>query len=272
MDKNMIPEQTYEPSNNFYIQKIHLTNIRQSRFEFIADRCLGKKVLHIGCADTMVFDVNTNLHIHLSKLKNVTTEEERVIKNRVTKTLIERNKQRANAVAAGTEDASNKELTNAEFEAAAAVIALNKFEKRKNTQIDGLDIDVETTNKLEEACPGKYFTKYKDVNDEYDIIIVPEVMEHVPDVSSFLKDIFSIKSKEYLITVPSMAVAEIFCTDEYALEAVHPDHKYWFSPYTLYNTLKPFKNDFKVQMYFLENKTQIGIRLYLPIVDELESA
>ena len=253
----------YEATDNFYIQKMYLTNIRDFRIKFISDMCVCKKVLHIGCADSMVFDIKTNLHIILNNLKNVTTEEENAVKNRVAISIIERNKQRAAANAARTENAGNETLANAEKEAALAVIDLNLFKNKRGTKVDGLDIDVETTNKLKEVCPGRYYTSYKDVNEEYDIIIVPEVMEHVPDVYSFLKDVFSIKSKEYLFTVPSMAIAEIFCSDEFSLEMVHKDHKYWFSPYTLYNTLKPFSDGFDIKMYFLENKTQIAIRLSL---------
>lgn len=190
---------TYEKTDNFYIQKLYLTNIRTPRFEFIANICRGKKVLHVGCADAMVFNVETNLHIHLSKLGN-------------------------------------------------------------GTVVDGLDINVEATNKLAEACPGTYYTSYDQVHDNYNVIIVPEVMEHVPDVYSFLKSIFTISSNEYLITVPSMDPAQIFCADAYCLEMVHPDHKYWFSPYTLYSAVKPFLEGYDIRMYYLENKSQVGIR------------
>ncbi len=197
----------YEKTSNFYNQKINISNIREWRFEFFAKTCLGKRVLHIGCADSMVYDPESNLHIYLSKIYQNSDES-----------------------------------------------------PAPTTVLHGLDIDVETTKKLLEACPGTYFTSYEDVKEEYDIVLVPEVIEHVPNVNSFLKDIFSVKSKEYLITVPNMSVAQIFCDDEYALEMVHPDHKYWFSPYTLYNTVIPFlPENFKMKMYYLERKAQIGI-------------
>lgn len=190
---------TYEKTEDFYIQKIYLTNIRAPRFEFIANICRGKKVLHIGCADAMVFKAESNLHIYLSKLENTTVE--------------------------------------------------------------GLDINVEAINTLAGVCPGTYYTSYDQVQSNYDMVIVPEVMEHVPDVNLFLKSIFAIPSDEYLITVPSMDPAQIFCTDTYCLEQVHPDHKYWFSPYTLYNVISPFLEEHRVRMYYLENKTQVGVRL-----------
>lgn len=198
----------YEKTDNFYNQKIYLTNIRDHRFEFFSDLCRNKKVMHVGCADAMVFNTDSNLHIHLSKLNNTT--------------------------------------------------------------VHGLDIDVETINKLAEVCPGKYFTSYDQIKENYDIVLIPEVMEHVPNVNLFLKDVFSISSKEYLFTVPSMKVAQVFCDDTFTLEMVHPDHKYWFSPYTLYSTMKSFSNDYNIQMYYLENKSQIGIRLWTKTNDEQE--
>lgn len=252
----------YEPTDDFYIQKMYVTNVRRPRFEFIGKICSGKKVLHIGCADTMVFNVDTNLHIYLSRLKNVKVEREQALKERVKKAITARNIARAKSVASKTDPSGDLELSNAELEAANAVMFHTEMEKLKLTQIDGLDIDVETTNRLKQACPGTYYTSYKDVNESYDTVIIPEVMEHVPNVDLFLKDIFSIQAKEYLFTVPSMAVAEIFCTDEYALEVIHRDHKYWFSPYTLFNTIKPFCEGFNIQMYFLENKTQIAMRIF----------
>ena len=152
-DKIMI----YEPTDNFYVQKMHLTTVREWRFKFFANMCHSKKVMHIGCADAMAFKVDSNLHIYLS----------------------------------------NPDV---------------------HATMHGLDIDIEATNTLAEVCPGTYFTSYDAVKEEYDLVLVPEVMEHVPDVYSFLKNVFSISSKEYMITVPNMSVAHIFCDDSYALE------------------------------------------------------
>lgn len=190
----------YEKTDNFYNQKIYLTNIRESRFDFFVSICSGKKVMHVGCADAMAFKENSNLHIFLNESNAIST-------------------------------------------------------------LDGLDINIETINKLNEICPGNYYTDYTQVKNEYDIVIVPEVMEHVPNIDLFLRDIFSIKSKQYFITVPSVNAIQIFCDDCFTLEMVHPDHKVWFSPYTLYNTVKPFLDSFDYSMYYLENKSQIGINI-----------
>lgn len=190
---------TYEKTDNFYNQKVYVTNIREPRFEFFRELCKDRKVMHVGCADAMVFNPESNLHIFLSKTENIT--------------------------------------------------------------LHGLDLATEDLNHLQEHCPGTYYTRYVDVKEEYDLVLVPEVMEHVPNVHSFLQNVFSIESKEYLITVPSILQAQLFCNDDWALEMVHPDHKYWFSPYTLWNSVSPFIGDHEVKMYYFENKSQIGISL-----------
>lgn len=189
----------YEKTDNFYNQKVYVTNIREPRFEFFGEKSKDHRVMHVGCADTMAFSPESNLHIFLSKIEGVT--------------------------------------------------------------LHGLDLATEDLAKLQEHCPGMYYTRYVDVKEEYDLVLVPEVMEHVPNVHSFLQGVFSIKSNEYLITVPSILQSQIFCNDDWTLEMVHPDHKYWFSPYTLWNTVSPFFNDHEIQMYYLENKSQIGISL-----------
>lgn len=244
----------FEKTDNFFIQKIKLTNIREPRFEFFANMCRNKKIMHIGCADAMVFDVSTNLHIFLSKLDQDGFREDKLKKAN----------EMATAASIAAKNASQEFKIIAADASVAANSALDHAKDAFNhpTIIDGLDINVAATAELAAACPGNYFTSYDQAKDNYDIVLVPEVMEHVLNVGEFLTNVFSINSKEYLFTVPSMGVAQIFCDDIFCLELIHPDHKYWFSPFTLYNVIKPHMDGFNIQMYFLENKSQIGIRLW----------
>lgn len=260
---------THEKTDNFYNQKMHLTNIRYPRFEFFRSLCGGKKVLHIGAADAMVFNPESNLHIYLSKLKDGNKEEERAATERVKKALVERTKARGKIRA--EEAPGNEELAKAEFEWAQADIALTEIKNRRNTQIDAMDIDVEALEVLNKHCPGVCFSSYEQIKDTYQIVLVPEVMEHVPNVKGFLDSIFSINSTEYLFTVPSIFSAQLFCDDTFTLEMVHQDHKYWFSPYTLYNTMRPYMRSYNVEMYYLEGKSQVGIRLYKKTPEELSA-
>lgn len=259
---------THEKTENFYNQKMHLTNIRYSRFEFFSNKCGGKKVLHIGAADAMVFNPESNLHIHLVKLKDI-KEEEGLAEARLKKALTERTKARGKIRV--EEAPGNEELAKAEYEWAEADLALAKLKNRKNTQIDAMDIDVAALETLMTHCPGVHYSSYDQIKESYDLVLVPEVMEHVPNVQGFLDKIFSINSTEYLFTVPSIFSAQLFCDDAFALEMVHQDHKYWFSPYTLFNTMRPYMTSYNVQMYYLENKSQIGIRLFKKTPEELEA-
>jgi len=189
----------YEKTEDFYLQKIHMINVTETRFDFFKNLCKDKKVLHIGCADAMVYGPGHNLHIKL------------------------------------IETAS---------------------------ELHGMDVNKEDLQKLQEAYPGTYFSNFETCDQEYDIVIVPEVLEHVINAKEFLDQIFVIKSKEVFISVPNILhyQKEMTQEDEYAFEIVHPDHKYWFSPYTLFNiTQKYIMNEERCRMYYLDGKSMIGI-------------
>lgn len=250
----------HEKTENFYNQKINITTIREYRFHFFENLCKGKKVMHIGCADSMVFNIDSNLHIFLSKIDGVDDPlPEPTLQDNVDDTNIE------------TELESKSEFEpEPELESEPEPEPEPNVNLEPKTILHGLDIDEQTLKQLAEACPGTYFTSYDQVTDtDYDLVLVPEVMEHVPNVQSFIQDVLSISSKEYLFTVPNMSVAQIFCDDTYSLEMIHPDHKCWFSPYTLYNVMNSYTKDFNMKMYYLENKSQIGIRLWKKTEEEM---
>jgi hypothetical protein len=127
-------------------------------------------------------------------------------------------------------------------------------------ELHGMDIDKETLDKLFDIYPGTYFTDLNEIKDEYNLVLVPEVLEHVLNVYDFLTEIFKIKADQYFITVPNCQhyCKEMIIDETSSLEIIHPDHKYWFSPYTLYNCLKPFIENKNIQMYYLESKSIVA--------------
>jgi hypothetical protein len=50
----------------FFEQKVSYNNIRK-RENMLVDLCKNKKVLHVGCADWPIFNINNNLHYVLSR-------------------------------------------------------------------------------------------------------------------------------------------------------------------------------------------------------------
>ncbi len=184
-------------TKDFFTQKIKIENVEESRFLFFKNLCKDKKVLHVGCADSMFFNPDQNLHISL----NETCKE-----------------------------------------------------------LHGLDNSLKDINELRKYLNGKYFDKIEDCDDNYDIIIVPEVIEHVDNLRLFLDKIFSFNFKEIVITAPNIFhyFQEMKEENGHFIEVIHPDHKYWFSPYTMYNITKQYvKSDYEHKIYFLENKSMV---------------
>ncbi|KMS53440.1 mannosyltransferase [Novosphingobium barchaimii LL02] len=113
------------------------------------------------------------------------------------------------------------------------------------TALDGLDPHAEALEALRPHVSGELFTDFAQVTGSYDVVLVPEVMEHVPDVAAFLAQVEAVDAGLFLISVPDafqcgqrhfdyVGQTGIF------LEAVHPDHNHWYSPYTFANTLTKY--------------------------------
>jgi 2-polyprenyl-3-methyl-5-hydroxy-6-metoxy-1,4-benzoquinol methylase len=65
----------------------------------------------------------------------------------------------------------------------------------------------------------------------FDVVLVPDVIEHVPNVGSFLGELKRYRAGSYVITTPNAFrfMNRLYLTSE----LVNSDHRYWFSPYTL---------------------------------------
>ena len=79
---------------------------------------------------------------------------------------------------------------------------------------------------------------------KYDLLLVPETIEHVNNVEGFLMGLNKCVSpgKPILITAPNAFCANHMGrnrnTETNFVEIVHPDHNCWYSPYTLANAIR----------------------------------
>lgn len=132
------------------------------------------------------------------------------------------------------------------------------------SRLDGLDPHAEALDALRPHVSGALFTDIAQVTDRYDVVLVPEVMEHVPDIAAFLADVEAIDAPLFLISVPDAfqcgtrhfdydAGTEVF------LEAVHPDHNHWYSPYTFANTLAKYSNLHLEKMWFFNRISLLAL-------------
>ena len=114
--------------------------------------------------------------------------------------------------------------------------------------LDGMDIDKHGIESMRTLLPvGNYFSSLEEASHfEYDVVLVPETIEHSSNIKQFLQELDSIRFNQICITAPCF-LWEIHQggfsynsdTGEY-FERVHPDHDCWFTPYTLYNCIKKY--------------------------------
>lgn len=120
-------------------------------------------------------------------------------------------------------------------------------------RIDGIDPNITPEIVSALSVPnGNIYLDWKDVPDDYDIILVPEVIEHVDNVRDFL-EILDDRKGQLIITAPCAYLWKDISFEwspernyEF-IERVHPDHNCWYSPYTLKNTIEKYSKTRKVE-------------------------
>jgi len=72
-------------------------------------------------------------------------------------------------------------------------------------------------------------------SSSFDVVLLGEVLEHLPNPSQIIESMSRIFSSEtfFLVTVPNYTSLDSFAGSLNEKESVHPDHYYYFSPYTL---------------------------------------
>ena len=140
--------------------------------------------------------------------------------------------------------------------------------------IDGLDTDVDGMAVLERYVPGRYFQSASDIKGDYDVVIVPETIEHVSNIQLFLHQLNGIDFREVMITAPCLLGwnrcfnyrdyqglrSNLLTEPDDYLEEVHPDHKAWFTPYTLANCVEQFTPWRIEEIMFIESKRMTAVR------------
>lgn len=167
----------------FFVQKQYVGDDLKgrSRVEVFRQICEGKRVLHVGCVDWPITDLQRSLHLQLDSC----------------------------------------------------------------CTLDGFDIHPEAFEIMQPHVRGRLFSDWSQVQGPYDLVLVPEVLEHVPDVQGFLRQLDAVGASQYVITVPD-AYSCFAGHFDYSkgvqtfVEVVHPDHNCWYTPYTLANVLRKY--------------------------------
>jgi hypothetical protein len=114
-------------------------------------------------------------------------------------------------------------------------------------QLDGVDPHDEAAEAIRPYVRGELFRSMDEVTASYDVVLVPEVIEHVGNLEAFFREIDRVDFKTALITAPDAYSCmrrhfELVNGDcgETFIEVVHPDHNCWFTPYTLRNLVTKY--------------------------------
>jgi Mannosyltransferase OCH1 and related enzymes len=132
------------------------------------------------------------------------------------------------------------------------------------SQLDGLDTNVDALEALRPHVKGKLFADFSQVTDSYDVVLVPEVMEHVPDIAAFLSKLEALESPLFLISVRDafQSRANSFEYDSETgtfIENVPPEHNVWYTPYTFSNTLRKFSGLELQRMWFFDQTSLLAL-------------
>lgn len=130
--------------------------------------------------------------------------------------------------------------------------------------LDGVDPHGEALEQLRPYVKGELFTDLAQATGRYDVVLVPEVMEHVPDVAGFLAQIEAVDAGLFLISVPDAFQCRARHFDyraetETFLEGVHPDHNVWYTPYTFANTLRKYSSLDLQRMWFFNRISLLAL-------------
>jgi SAM-dependent methyltransferase len=113
--------------------------------------------------------------------------------------------------------------------------------------VTGIDVDRAGIERLAQLMPEAPLLCLDVTGDvpaahrgAYDLVLVAETLEHVPDPVSFLRGCGELLSEDgtICVTVPNACSPKIGIRTLFGRERVHPDHFVYYSPRTLERTLR----------------------------------
>jgi len=129
-------------------------------------------------------------------------------------------------------------------------------------KFDGYDTSDESIGKMKEISIFSGCDLYSPLspipaNRKYDVILIPETIEHVDNAKEFLRNLIplvkNIKSMILITTPNAFSAANIYnnkLIDGKFRELTHPDHNCYYSAYTLPNTIRKSFSSTHVVKFF----------------------
>ncbi len=128
----------------------------------------------------------------------------------------------------------------------------------KASYLVGTDVNRDALSKMEKSgISGLYHIDNLPENERFDILLVPDVIEHVGNVEEFLESLQKINATTIVITTPN--AFRLQNRSLFQSEIVNTDHRYWFSPYTLSKSI--YEAGFSIEEYYYTDR----LRWWQPI-------
>lgn len=133
---------------------------------------------------------------------------------------------------------------------------LHDILKRSAKKLDGVDTNESGINFMKQLGYEDIYLPSQVVNKEYDLVVIADVIEHVPNVEKFLLEMKNYKFTQMVITTPN--AFRLKNRTSLTSECINTDHRYWFSPFTLAKLL--VQSGFKIELIkFTDIESKINI-------------
>jgi hypothetical protein len=126
--------------------------------------------------------------------------------------------------------------------------------------LDGVDTNTQGAELLK-VPNGVIYHDWSLVPNDYDVILVPEVIEHVGNVQNFLETLDKFNGTT-IITAPDAYLMRDKMEETEGskkghswnwVEHNHTDHNCWYTPWTLYNTIQKYSKKKNCKLFWLQN-------------------
>ena len=127
--------------------------------------------------------------------------------------------------------------------------------------LDQLNLHAKATDR---HVSGTRFTDFSEITGDYDVVLAPDVLDHVPDISGFFALLASVKTQCYLISVPDAYQCRADHFDyvddkEMFVEAADPDRNVWYTPYTFQNVIRKYSEMRLERMWFFNGNALLAL-------------
>ncbi|MEE4240128.1 MAG: hypothetical protein V2I36_01585 [Desulfopila sp.] len=109
-------------------------------------------------------------------------------------------------------------------------------------QEEGIRYIQETLGYKDTSCNDIFSDNFADIiaADNWDYLLIPEVLEHIEAPTSFLRAIarkYRNSFSKLVLTVPNGLSQDNYRLARQGTETINSDHRFWFSPYTAAKTI-----------------------------------